>query len=126
MINKEVSVIDIWKIIIIYIMVLLLFYNVHSNLNRFIISVLLYIFSIILFNINSKLGCLYFLIGIGAVFTEYIFIKYIHLSWDYRNPNFFTIPFWLIPLWAIAIILIIKTVAIFTPMKIFHTTGVSE
>ena len=108
-INKEVSGKNIWKIIILYFMVLLLFHVVHSNLIRFIILVLLYIFSIILFNINYKLGCLYFLIGILAAFTEHIFIKYINLSWDYRNPNFFTIPFWLIPLWGIAIIIIIET-----------------
>jgi len=100
---------DKWKIILVYFMVLLIFYVVHSNLNRFILMILLYIFSIILFNINLKLGCLYFLIGIGAAFTEHVFIKYFNLSWDYRKPNFFTIPFWLIPLWGIAIIIIVET-----------------
>lgn len=101
------------KIIILYYLVLLFFYVIHSNLYRHIISVLIYIFSIIIFNINFKLGCLYFFLAIGAVFTEHIFIKYINLSWNYRNPDFFSIPFWLIPLWGIALILIIETINVF-------------
>lgn len=90
-------------------MVILSFYVVHSNLNRLIISILLYILSINLLNINYKLGILYFLMGIMAAFTEHIFITYINLSWDYRSPNFYSIPFWLIPFWGIAIIIIIET-----------------
>jgi hypothetical protein len=106
-------IMNICKIMTMYFIVLLLFYVIHSNLNRFIISILLYIFSIIIFNIDYKLGCLYFLVGIGAALTEHVFIKYITLSWDYRKPNFLTIPFWLMPLWGIAIILIMEIDAIF-------------
>ena len=101
------------KIIIVYFTLLLLVYNIYSNLNRFVTLILFYLYTAQLFNINSKLALLYFLIGIGAAFTEHIFIKYINESWDYRNPNFFTIPLWLIPLWGIAILLIIETVSIF-------------
>jgi len=104
--NKDMNIV---KIIIVYFMVMLSFYIIHSNLMRFIVLLLLYIFSVILFNINYKLGFLYFLTGIGAALTEHIFIKYIHSSWDYRNPNLLTIPFWLIPLWGIAIIIIVET-----------------
>lgn len=101
------------KIIIVYLTLLLLVYNIHSNLNRFVTLILFYLYTARLFNINSKLALLYFLIGIAAAFTEHIFIKYINESWDYRNPNFLTIPLWLIPLWGIAILLIIETVSIF-------------
>ena len=101
--NKDMNIV---KIIIVYFMVMLSFYIIHSNLMRFIVLFLLYIFSVILFNINYKLGFLYFLTGIGAALTEHIFIKYIHSSWDYRNPNLLTIPFWLIPLWGLAIIIV--------------------
>jgi hypothetical protein len=107
-----------WKIIIIYFLILSLFYVVQSNVNRFILSTLLYIFSIFIFDIDYKLGCLYFLIGCGAAFTEHIFIRHISLSWDYREPNFYTIPLWLIPLWSLAIILILEMISLFTDMRI--------
>ena len=113
LVNKVLTS-DTSKIFIVYFTLLLLVYNVHSNLNRFLTLILFYIFTTRLFNINFNLGFLYFLIGIAAAFTEHIFIKYINESWDYRNPNFFTIPLWLIPLWGIAILLIIETVSIFT------------
>jgi hypothetical protein len=109
--NKDMNIV---KIIIVYFMVMLSFYIIHSNLMRFIVLLLLYIFSVILFNINYKLGFLYFLTGIGAALTEHIFIKYIHSSWDYRNPNLLTIPFWLIPEWGLAIIIVTELSIIFT------------
>ena len=96
------------KIGIIYLTTLVLFYIIHSNLLRVTVSILLYLFSIILFKIDLLAGFLYFFMGIGAAFTEYIFIKYIKLSWDYRKPDIFSIPLWLIPLWGVAIILIIE------------------
>ena len=96
------------KIGIIYLTTLVLFYIIHSNLLRVTVSILLYLFSIILFNIDLLAGVLYFFMCIGAAFTEYIFIKYIKLSWDYRKPDIFSIPLWLIPLWGVAIILIIE------------------
>mgnify|MGYP001177884957 FL=1 len=96
------------KIGIIYLTTLVLFYIIHSNLLRLTVSILLCLFINILFNINLLAGFLYFLMGIGAAFTEYIFIKYIKLSWDYRKPDIFLIPLWLIPLWGVAIILIIE------------------
>lgn len=108
------------KIIIIYFIVLLLFYFIHSNLYRFILLLLLYIFSVFIFNINFIFGCFYFLLAIGASITEHIFIKYITLSWDYRNPNLFTIPYWLIPLWGIAVILILETSSIFKTIYLFY------
>lgn len=107
------------KIIIIYFIVLLLFYFIHSNLYRSILSLLLYIFSVFIFNINFIFGCFYFLLAIGACITEHLFIRYITLSWDYRNPNLLTIPTWLIPLWALAIILILETNSIFK--SIYHS-----
>lgn len=94
-------------------MTLISYYTIHSNLKRFILSVLLFIFSIIICEINFKLGILLFLIGIACALTEYIFIKYMRLYWDYRQPDFLKIPFWLIPLWGIAIILIIQVTNIF-------------
>ena len=106
--NKETV-----KIIIVYFMVMLSFYSIHSNLIRFIVLLLLYIFSVVLFNINYKLGFLYFLTGIGAALTEHIFITYFHLSWDYRKPNLLSIPFWLIPLWGLAIIIVTEMSIIF-------------
>ena len=69
---------------------------------------LLYILVIISFNINYKLGLIYFLLGICCAMTEHIFIKYFDLTWNYRKIDFETIPYWLIPLWAIAIVLIIE------------------
>jgi len=108
------------KIIIIYFIVLLLFYFIHSNSYRFILSLLLYIFSVFIFNINLIFGCFYFLLAISACITEHIFIKYITLYWDYRNPNLFTIPLWLIPLWVISIILILETISIFKTIYLFY------
>tara|TARA_Y100000996_G_C22362155_1_gene577357 strand:+ start:135 stop:512 length:378 start_codon:yes stop_codon:yes gene_type:complete len=102
------ALINTCKIGVIYFIIITLFYAIHSNLLRVILSILLYLISIVLFKINFVIGFLYFLMGIGAAFTEYIFIKYIKLSWDYRNPDFFSIPLWLIPLWGIAIILLIE------------------
>ena len=72
-----------------FIFILSLFYLVNSNLFRFIISLLLYLFSIVLLNINYKMAILYLITAIGAVMTEHIFIKYIKLSWDYRNPDLY-------------------------------------
>ena len=102
------TVINTCKIGAIYFSTLLLFYIVHSNLLRVITCIFLYLITICLFNIDLFAGFLYFLMGVGAVFTEHIFIKYIKLSWDYRKPDIFSIPLWLIPLWGVAIILIIE------------------
>ena len=104
--NKESILPSGVKILGLYILVLIFFYFIQSNLNRLIGTILLFLFSNFLFKINYKLGCFYFLLGIVAAFTEFLFINYINLSWNYRNPDVFSIPFWLIPLWGIAIIFI--------------------
>jgi hypothetical protein len=100
--------IDIIKIGALYIILLSIFYSIKSNFNRFILTLLLYIFTVYTLNINYKYGIYYLIIALCCVFTEHIFIKYIKLSWDYRNPDILSVPYWLIPLWGIAIVFIIK------------------
>ena len=99
---------DFMNIFIIYILVLVLFYNIDDNLSRFLLTTILYINSLLLFKVKYSMGILYLLLAIGASFTEFIFIKYMKNSWEYKNPDITLIPNWLIPLWGIAIIIIIQ------------------
>lgn len=101
------------KLFILYLTIMVTYYIYISNMYRFVITLLIYIYSIYIFNINYKLGFVYILIAILMCFTEYIFIKYINKYWDYRNPNLGELLIWLFPLWGIAIIGITKTIDVY-------------
>ena len=94
------------KLAILYVLILILFYKVKSNEQRFFFSLLLYVLALAAFHINYKTGIFYFLMGIFAALTEHVFINFMHLSWEYKKPDFLLLPCWLVPLWALAILMI--------------------
>lgn len=98
------------KILFLYLLNFILYFNITSNYNRFIFTLFLYLFSIIMFKIDYKDAVLYFVIAICCSITEYFFIKFIRHSWDYRKPDLYLIPYWLIPLWTIAVVIITEIV----------------
>ena len=98
------------KILFLYLLNLLLYFNITSNHSRFIFTLFLYLFSIIMFKIDYKDAVLFFIIAICCSITEYFFIRFINHSWDYRKPDLYLIPYWLIPLWAIAVVIITEIV----------------
>lgn len=106
---QKIDIKNIIKLIILYIILLILFYKIRDNSRRLFYLTLLYILVVISFNINYKLGLIYFLLGICCAVTEHIFIKYFDLTWNYRKTDLETIPFWLISLWSIAIIMITES-----------------
>ena len=113
MTDKSQIIVDFVEVILLYLVTLVIYYHVTSNLNRFFIISFLYIISLLVFKINYKLGLFYFILAIGAALTEHIFIKYLKYTWDYRKPDVLLIPYWLIPLWALAIIVITQLSKIF-------------
>lgn len=98
------------KLAILYVLVLVLFYKVKSNEQRFFLSMLLYVLALSVFHINFKTGIFYFFMAIFAALTEHVFINFMHLSWEYKKPDFLLLPCWLVPLWALAILMISRTV----------------
>lgn len=107
---KYIKFVSHWVLVlIIYCTLLVIFFMFQSNMIRFVLIVLLYIFSIIIFKIKYIIGIISFLIAIGCTATEHILIKYSKFSWFYIKPDLFTIPLWLIPVWGLAIILSIET-----------------
>ena len=118
MINIIIDIGIIIKLIILYLTIIITYYVHISNMYRYVITSLIYICSIYIFNINYKLGFIYILIAILISFTEYIFIKYIKESWDYRNPNLGKIPIWLFPLCGVAIVAITQTIDVYNNFSI--------
>ena len=98
------------KIILIYILLLLVFFYINDNSIRFIVTSLIYLLSIFIFNIEYKYGILFVLMEIGCVITESIYITFFNKTWKYLNSDIINIPYWLIPLWSTAIVLIVESV----------------
>ena len=106
-----------WVLVgIIYITLLLIFFNIESNINRLVSLLLLYIVSIIMFKIKYIIGIVSFFVAILCTATDHIIIKYSKFSWYYIKPDLFTIPLWLVPVWGLAIILSVETTRILKTM----------
>ena len=101
------------RIIILYIIILVLYYQFKDTYTRTTLTTILFIICVFVFKINYKSALLYLFLATCAVFTEYIFIRFFSNSWDYRKPDQLLVPYWLIPLWSVAIIIIIKLYQIF-------------
>ena len=95
-----------WKVFILCILTMLVFWYNTASVTRFVLSVLLYLTAIIVFNISYSRGAFFVLMGSAAAIVESIFIQYMDATWEYRSPDIFRIPYWLIPLWSIAIVVI--------------------
>ena len=95
-----------WKVLILCILTMLLFWYNAASVTRFVLSMLLYFIAIVAFNISYSRGVFFVLIGSAAAIVESIFIQYMDATWEYRAPDIFRIPYWLIPLWSIAIVVI--------------------
>ena len=95
-----------WKVFILCILTMLVFWYNTASVTRFVLSVLLYLTAIIVFNISYSRGVFFLLLGSAAAIVESIFIQYMDATWEYRAPDTFRIPYWLIPLWSIAIVVI--------------------
>ena len=97
------------RIVVLYTLTILLYLNTKSNKIRFIWSLLLYVFGVILLRVNYKSAVSYFALAVCATITEHIFIKYMDSTWDYRKPDRYLVPYWLVPLWALAILIIVHS-----------------
>ncbi len=104
---------ELTRIIILYIIILVLYYQFKDTYTRTTLTTILFIICVFVFKINYKSALLYLFLATCAVFTEYIFIRFFSNSWDYRKPDQLLVPYWLIPLWSVAIIIIIKLYQIF-------------
>lgn len=107
------TVIEIVKIIFIYITLLLLFYLIHNNNKRLLIVSILCIISVLLFHIDLKKIIFILIIAISCVITESIYVNFFMNTWQYKHKNIINIPYWLIPLWFIAILFIIKLIKLY-------------
>jgi hypothetical protein len=94
------------KIIILYALIMALYYYIDSSVWRFILTMVLFSISLIIFHIPFNYALFILILGLCAAITEHIFIKYMNVTWDYRMPDIIDIPYWLVPLWAITIVII--------------------
>ncbi len=106
------------KIIVIYILLLIIFYNIREKNIRLIYTSIIYLLCIYLFDIDYKLAILYIIIAIGCVITEAIYIHFFNETWKYINPDIINIPYWLIPFWSIAILIIVESANVIKPIII--------
>jgi len=75
-----------WVLVgIIYITLLLIFFNIESNINRLVSLLLLYIVSIIMFKIKYIIGIVSFFVAILCTATEHIIIKLFIFVYYYIN-----------------------------------------
>jgi len=95
------------KVIVLYLCTLGVYHKIVSSLWRFVMSMVIFGISTILFNIPYNLSLFILLISVACAFTEVIFIRYMKSTWDYRHFDIINIPYWLIPLWAITIVAVI-------------------
>jgi hypothetical protein len=104
-----------YKMIIIYLSLFIVFYNVKDDINRFIILSTIYLLCINIFNVDPKLGLLFLVIATFCGLSELIYSRFIEFRWHYNNnkKQIQRMPYWLIPLWSIAILFIVEIVNIY-------------
>lgn len=100
------------KIIAIYVLTFLTFYEIEQNKLRLIYASFIYLISIYLFNVKWTLAILYICIAIACVITESLYVTFCKDTWEYKTPDIINIPFWLLPLWSIAFLLMIELINI--------------
>lgn len=109
------KVVILYKMMVIYLSLFVIFYNIKDDMNRFIILSLIYLLCIHIFNVNPRLGLLFLVIATLCGLSELIYSRFIEFTWHYNNKNqkIQQMPYWLIPLWSIAILFIVEIVDIY-------------
>ena len=100
------------KIIAIYVLTFLTFYEIEQNKLRLIYASFIYLISIYLFNVKWTLAILYICIAIACVITESLYVTFCKNTWVYKTPDIINLPYWLLPLWSIAFLLMIELINI--------------
>ena len=103
---------DSQKIILInilsYLLVLLIFIKEKKNLNRFLLSLFLYLLFSLYIGLDIQSIIIYLVLSVICVLTESFFVNFLDNTWEYKKPDVIGIPYWLVPLWGIAILLIVQ------------------
>jgi hypothetical protein len=107
-----VNIIIVSKIIAIYVLTFLTFYEIEQKKLRLIYASFIYLISIYLFNVKWTLAILYICIAIACVITESLYVTFCKDTWVYKTPDIINIPYWLLPLWSIAFLLMIELINI--------------
>lgn len=110
----DINNINLYNIIILYIVILLIFKYIENSYHRFFALLLISFYLIYLFKIKTKVLYFYIIITLFCVFTEIIFILYFDNTWFYYNKELINVPIWLITLWFIAISFVFELFKILT------------
>ena len=110
----DIANINLYNIILIYIVILLIFKYIENSYYRFFALLLISLYLIYLFKIKTKILYFYIIITLLFVLSEIIFIQYFNNTWFYYNKELINIPIWLITLWFIAITFIFELYKILT------------
>jgi len=106
------NIITICKILAIYILTFVLFYKIDNKNLRLIVASIIYLLSVVLFNVKWTLAILYVFIALACVITESLYVSFCKDTWLYKKPDIINIPYWLLPLWSIAFLLMIELINI--------------
>lgn len=110
----DIANINLYNIILIYIVILLIFKYIENSYYRFFALLLISLYLIYLFKIKTKILYFYIIITLLFVLSEIIFIQYFNNTWFYYNKELINIPIWLITLWFITITFIFELYKILT------------
>ncbi len=94
--------------IVSYLLVLLIFIKEKENMNRFLLSLVLYLLFSLYIGLDIQSIIIYLVLSVICVLTESFFVNFLDNTWEYKKPDVIGIPYWLVPLWGIAILLIVQ------------------